>query len=351
MRIQTFILTSDFTLTEAEALRFALSATKAPLKHMDFCCCNFKEESFSVIVQGIRESRCASQISLSCCTFDGGSTLLLQGLLTTPATKRYSLSVVHSPRLSNLTATFFAEVLRSNCGMSELKFQASGGASEDAAVVSIATALERDSGSVLESLTLSMPFYNKVHFQSLVMSLSKMNYLRKLNISWIDCIPGSNAMLLQALKSNSSIWHVTVDQWETKPAEMDFYAKRNKQVHAILEASFDSVHFVKAWPRVFRAIRECSIETCFIFRALTALGESVGPRSSKQKRSADLNDEKGEQKRLTALGAESEGPQPSEQQRSADPNDEEGEQKRRWFRWTRCAPFVISFFYKTGHRA
>ena len=80
--------------------------------------------------------------------------------------------------------------------------------------------------------------------------------------------PSCNAMLLRALKSNTSMWHVTIDQWETKPAEMEFYAERNNQIHAILEAPTDSVQFLKAWPRVFRAVHECSMESLFHFQSI-----------------------------------------------------------------------------------
>jgi hypothetical protein len=81
------------TVAEADALQLALTATTATLEHLEFRNVDFEEETFSVIVQGIRKSRSVWEILLSrSCSFDEGSTLLLQELLTTPTDKR-SLSV------------------------------------------------------------------------------------------------------------------------------------------------------------------------------------------------------------------------------------------------------------------
>jgi hypothetical protein len=54
-------------------------------------------------------------------------------------------------------------------------------------------------------------------------------------------IPGCNAMLLQMLKRNSSLWQVTAnlgEDWtKADTAAMQFCAKRNKKIHAILTPS------------------------------------------------------------------------------------------------------------------
>ena len=70
-----------------------------------------------------------------------------------------------------------------------------------------------------------------------------MTHLRKLNISLPmtddPAIDPQNihTTLLRALKRNSSLWQVTANLGErfseVDTAEMEFYAKRNKQVHAI----------------------------------------------------------------------------------------------------------------------
>lgn len=100
------------TMDEGEALRFALTATNAPLKHLGFCNVEFEESCFSNIVKGIRDSQ-VSHITLEDCTFDEGSTRLLQDLFATPTVtnKRYSLKVINEFSLSKPTRVFFVDVL------------------------------------------------------------------------------------------------------------------------------------------------------------------------------------------------------------------------------------------------
>ena len=93
-------------------------------------------------------------------------------------------------------------------------------------------------------------------------------------------------MLLSALKRNSSLWQVTADLREDRlegdTAAMEFYAKRNKRIYAILEATMEQVRgLLASWPRIFRDMRGCEMEASMILVALTALGDLVGPRESR----------------------------------------------------------------------
>jgi hypothetical protein len=118
-----------------------------------------------------------------------------------------------------------------------------------------------------------------------------MMHLRKLALSMPpNDFPGWSDMLLRALRRNISLQEVTggVSVWsrfsEIDKAKLKFYAKRNKQVSAILKARRDKVPLLTAWPRVFRAVRGCEIEASVIYRVFIAHDESVG--SWKQDQSA-----------------------------------------------------------------
>jgi hypothetical protein len=109
-----------------------------------------------------------------------------------------------------------------------------------------------------------------------------MKHLQNLHISllkiWHD--PGNNDMLLHSLNRNSSLLQVTTgdpDDWsEADTAKKIAYAKRNAQIHAILEVPQESVELLPSLPRIFCASRGCEMESSVIFAALVALGESVG---------------------------------------------------------------------------
>ena len=139
--------------------------------------------------------------------------------------------------------------------MSELTLHQRSWDMHDESVVGIASAVEEYAGPVLEKLTI--PVYDHRQLRSLVWCLPKMKHLRKLDLSVRGGeITGSIAMLLHALKRNCSLWQVTADLAENMPEgetkKLEFYAKRNKHIHAILEAPKTSVQLLSAWPRVIR---------------------------------------------------------------------------------------------------
>jgi hypothetical protein len=127
-----------------------------------------------------------------------------------------------------------------------------------------------------------------LHLPVVAWALPKMKYLRTLYINVqqqqdTTAVRGHNAMLLQALKRNSSLLDLTASLWEAwseaDTAKMAFYCERNKQILAILEAPKTTI--VKrrtAWPRFFRAVRGCEVEASVLFAALTACGDGVGRR-------------------------------------------------------------------------
>ena len=98
------------------------------------------------------------------------------------------------------------------------------------------------------------PMYGCVQLRSVVDCLAILKHLRKLNLFLRgEESPGvSIAMLLQALKRNSSLWQVTanlMEDWsEAETDKKKFYAKRNQLIHAILEAPKTSVQLLSAWP-------------------------------------------------------------------------------------------------------
>jgi hypothetical protein len=263
-------------LNEVEALGLAMTAKT--LVDVKFYNCYFYENWFPVILQRIRESRSVCQISLFAkCRLDAGSTRLLQDLFTTvPADKLYSFHFSPNITFSKFIYTFFREVLHSNTCMSELTLHQH---KHDDSVVGIASAVEEYAGPALKSLTI--PVYGHRQFRSLTWCLPKMKHLRKLNLSVRGGeITGSVAMLLHALKRNCSLWQVTadlaVDMPEGETKKLEFYAKRNKHIHAILEAPKTGVQLLSAWPRVIRAVGGCEMESSIILAALSALGEPVG---------------------------------------------------------------------------
>ena len=146
----------------------------------------------------------------------------------------------------------------------------------------------------MESLTL--PLHTASSCEVLVGSLPEMKHLRKLDIAVQSGPPcGYNAMLLQAVKRNCSLWQFTVshgEDWlEADTAHMKFYSKRNKQIHAILELPTNIVKLLRVWPRVFRAVRGCEMEAAVILAVLTAPGESVGhPPENAEKRQSESPD-------------------------------------------------------------
>jgi hypothetical protein len=271
---------TEFTLEEATALQLALTATLAPLQTLDFCCLNFTEAWFSVVVQGIQGSRSITHVSFQRCSFDEGSTRLLQELFTRPSDKCYVLYVRGIDTLALTADAFFRDTLTSNACLSILSLQDSN----DELVTAVATALKNDSNSVLKSLFVSITVYSQ--FQVLVGCLPKMKHLRTLDITLRGTnVLGCNAMLLQALKRNSSLWHVTADleedRSEADTAAMQFYARRNKKIHAVLTAPTNSVQaLLTRWPRIFLCIRGCEMEASIILFVLTVLGKSVGPQDS-----------------------------------------------------------------------
>jgi hypothetical protein len=289
-RIQRFVvnnmgsrhLTGREELAEADLFRLALTGTEAPLKHLEFGCADFKEEWFPVVLQGIRDSRYVRQISLDYCSLDEGSTRLLLELFTTPTVKRYVFCVKETLDVSGTTtAVFLGDLLRLNVCMSELRLVSCEN-QDETLVPTIAAALENDPSSVLESLTLSIAAHSQLRV--LVGCLPKMKHLRKLDVTLrATDIPDRNAMLLQMLKRNSSLWQVTAnlgEDWtEADTAAMQFCAKRNKKIHAILTAPSKTVQkLLMHWPRVFVEVRGCEAEASIILLVLTAVGESVGQR-------------------------------------------------------------------------
>ena len=100
--------------------------------------------------------------------------------------------------------TFFEDVLQSNTCMSEFTFQQYYWNRKDSLATVIASALKKNAGPVLEKLTISA--YSFDQFVIIVHYLSKMKYLRKLDLLVYNVeIAYSIAELLQALKRNSSI--------------------------------------------------------------------------------------------------------------------------------------------------
>lgn len=162
---------------------------------------------------------------------------MLQEFFTRPAaaTKCYLFHVRGSITLAETpTDTFFGNLLQSNTCMSELCLHDSN----DELCTAVATALQNDPGAVLGNLTVT---------------------LRETGL------PGGNAMLLQALQRNSSLWQVTADHkegWsEADLATMQFYAQRNKIIHAILEAPINSVRaLLTQWPQILLDIQGCEME-------------------------------------------------------------------------------------------
>jgi hypothetical protein len=283
-------------MAEAEALRLALTATKAPLECLIFRSLSFWDrELFSILVQGIHESRSVHRISLADCIFDVDSTHLLQDFFAQPTNKHYSLDIAGQIRLSKPHDIFFGALLQTNACLTELKFEDFNfnNRYDISTPAAIATALENDASSVLEKLSLHLE--SSSQFQALVGSLPKMKCLRKLHVHLQDTtdipvgIPSPIAMLLQALKGNSSLWQVTADlerDWsEAEIKEMEFYAKRNMEIYTILDAPEDKVQLLTLanWPRILRAIRGCEIEASVIFAGLMALGSACGPSSGQFK--------------------------------------------------------------------
>ena len=99
---------------------------------------------------------------------------------------------------------------------------------------------------------------------------------------------GASAMLIEALKCNSSLWQVTTDLSEEELSEADktkmtFYAKRNKQIHAIMAAPRQTLPtLLMIWPRIFLGVRGCEMEASILLVALAALEEAVGPQSLRE---------------------------------------------------------------------
>lgn len=124
-RIQTIELhSSDTTLELTSALSAVIKSSTAPLECLKFGPMRFREEWFSVVAPEIRVSQSVIQIVLKGTTLDEGSTRMLQGLLTAPTRKRYSLTLAVNTRFSNATETFMKEVLQSNtCCVPKLKLE------------------------------------------------------------------------------------------------------------------------------------------------------------------------------------------------------------------------------------
>jgi hypothetical protein len=156
-------------------------------------------------------------------------------------------------------------------------------------VPAVVTALEcYTAGPVLESLAISYKNSSKC-LPALFRCLPRVKHLRKLDISLTKWgkTPGLNAMLLQALKRNSSLWQVTADlqeDWsEGDIAVTNFYVKRNKKIHAILEAPTDQAQALLAnLAPIFRAIWGCEMEASIILVALKALMSRWVRRIQKQ---------------------------------------------------------------------
>jgi hypothetical protein len=274
-KIKTLILQCCVNLTPQEVEGLRLAVTAKTLVHVQFHNCCLDEIWFSVILQEIRASRSVCQISIfGGCSLDEGSIRLLLELFTTPANKLYSFC--YSPTHTVTSSTFLRDLLRSNTCMSEFTLDRSSWMLvDDKAVKAIVSALEANASPVLERLTILT--HNHSQFRPLVWCLPKMKHLRMLDLSY----NGGGfpvAMLLKVLKRNSSLWQVTGDLGgdlsEAERMKMEFYAKRNKHIHAILEAPHTIVPLRSAWPRVIRAIRGCEMEASIILAALTAaLGE------------------------------------------------------------------------------
>lgn len=111
---------------------------------------------------------------------------------------------------------------------------------------------------------------------------------------WEPDLLGGSAMLLKALKRNCSLFYVSSYlAGNEMRAEMKFYATRNKQIHAILEAPEEKLcELLQVWPRVLQNMRECAMEASIIFLVLKALGDSVGPRDRLRKWRYDRHDSK-----------------------------------------------------------
>jgi hypothetical protein len=186
---------------------------------------------------------------------DEGSTCLLQELSTTPADKCYSLILDGNVFLSKTNHMFVENVLLSNACMSELNLGESFYLNEEQALA-IATALENDACSVLETLTLSV---DNRQLKALVRSFPKVKHLRKLNIYCLravrNCCSDDVVLPLHALKRNSSLWHVTTDVMmgfsDEEEMRIKFYARRNKQIHAIIEVPKDKEQaLLLNWPQI-----------------------------------------------------------------------------------------------------
>ena len=254
----------------------------------------FEEDWFSGVAHGIRNSHSLCHIQLYDTTLDEGSTSLLQDLFTTPTNKRYSLTVNVNVRFSKAWELFIGDVIRSNSCLWELKLGADDDdddeyEEDDTALppYSFLAALEGESNSILRKLTLRLyPEVgpnNLAQFHALITSLPNMMHLRELNVGLCHVTgPGWSAMLLQALNRNSSLWQVTA--WgpdepfsDSELADLKVYCKRNKQIHAILEASTETIKGpLQVWPWVFQSMRGCEMEASIILLVLKALGESVG---------------------------------------------------------------------------
>lgn len=157
----------------------------------------------------------------------------------------------------------------------------------------IISALEND---VLRSLII--PVSDTPGLNALVRILPKLKRLRKLHLfnsnhgGDLD-MQGTYDMMVQAFKCNCSLWQDTthlrgVGDWnlsDSDKTKMEFYAKRNKQIHTTVKAPTDKLLKLRTnWPRTFLAIRGCEMEASIILLALAALGDAVGPQDHSLKR-------------------------------------------------------------------
>lgn len=97
-----------------------------------------------------------------------------------------------------------------------------------------------------------------------------MKLLRKLSFSYhfnrlavmsVARVPyETQIMFIEALKCNLSLWQVATnleeELSEADKAKMEFYAKRNKQIHAILAAPTEKLQKLRSnWLRTFLDLR------------------------------------------------------------------------------------------------
>lgn len=93
------------------------------------------------------------------------------------------------------------------------------------------------------------------------------------------------AKFMEAIKCNISLWQVTcfIEEEPSKAdkAQLKLYAKRYKQIHAILAAPTNQLRKLSTnWPRIFVDMWGCEMEASIVLVALSALGEAVGPPDS-----------------------------------------------------------------------